>query len=147
MKKKYSNFIPLIFIILFVFVVIYMSYEKDCSYDKSCFDLAFESCTKATYFSEEEGSLFQYTIVGKSRTDCEVEVSVIEVSQNAGQDTNELFLGKSMTCFIPENQEFTVNTLTLCTGPLKESMYELIIQKMYSILAQNLGDLIYQLQE
>tara|TARA_Y100000310_G_scaffold345483_1_gene465510 strand:+ start:862 stop:1305 length:444 start_codon:yes stop_codon:yes gene_type:complete len=147
MKKRYSNFIPLIFIILFVFVVLYISYEKDCAYDQSCFDLAFESCDRATYFSDEGGSLFQYTIKGSARSGCEVEVSVIQVSQEADQDTKDLFPGKSMTCYIPENQEFTVDTLTLCTGPLKEAMYELIIQKMYSILAQNLGDLIYQLQE
>ena len=147
MKKRYSNFIPLIFIILFTFLVIYLDYEKSCEYDKSCFDVAFESCDKATHFSEEGGILFQYTIQGNKGTNCEVEVSILQVSQEADQDTKNLFPGRSMICYIPENQDFTVDTLTLCTGPLKEAMYELIIQKMYSILAQNLGDLIYQLQE
>ena len=147
MKKKYSKLIPLFFIILFILIVLFLAYEKDCAYDKTCFDEAFKSCNKATYMSEEEGSLFRYTIKGSKGNDCEVEVEVLEVSREADPETKELFPGKSMVCFIPENQEFTVDTLTLCTGPLKEAMYELIIQKMYSILAQNLGDLIYQMQE
>lgn len=146
-RQKYSNFIPLIFIIVFVLLIFYLSYEKDCGFDESCFNEAFESCNKAKYMSEEEGNLFQYSIQGQKGNDCEVEVTILEVSQEADQETKNLFSGKSMTCYIPENQAFTVDTLTLCTGPLKESMYELIIQKMYSILAQNLGDLIFQLQE
>ena len=150
MKKKrqeYSIFIPLFLIFIFGILVVYMSYEKDCEYDSICFEKAFEFCDKAKYLNEEEGNLFQYNIVGKKGSDCEVEVTILEVSSEADQDTKDLFSGKSMTCYIPENQAFTVDTLTLCTGPLKESMYELIIQKMYSILAQNLGDLIFQLQE
>jgi len=150
MKNKYSNFIPLVFIILLISTVAYFDYEKDCEYDRSCFDLEFQSCNKAKYLFEDRGNLFEYTILGDKGSNCEIKIMILETSEESDFETRELFVGKSMTCLVPNSSESYTAVDTpydLCTGPLKEAMYELIIQKMYSVLAQNLGDLIYQLQE
>ena len=146
-RQKFSKVIPLFFILLFGLLILYLSYEKNCEYSKECFDEAFNQCNKAKYLSNEDGNIFEYKIKGKKGNECILNVRVIEVGQDADQEIKELFRGKSMICKVSTNQEFTLDTLSFCTGPLKESMYEMIIQKMYNILAQNLGDVIYQLQE
>jgi len=146
MKKDYSRFIPLIFIFIFGLSIFYISYEKDCGYDSVCFQESFKLCDKSSYKLNEQGVLFEYRILGRSQDSCKVEVSVIDIIDSADPESDELFIGKEMICNIPENQIFTIDTLSLCTGPLKEAMYELIIQKVYSILAQNLGELIYELK-
>ena len=36
--------------------------------------------------------------------------------------------------------------LGYCSGPLKESMYEIMIQKLYNVVAQNMGGIISEIQ-
>jgi hypothetical protein len=149
MKKRWtsSRVFPLVFIVLFLLLVFFLFRVVDCGSDENCFNERFSNCERAKYVTEDEGNIFEYKIRGEKSSGCVVVVSVIEVNEYADQETKDLFNGKSMICTVPNNQEFTINALSYCTGPLKESMYELIIQKMYGVLAQSLGDIIYQLQE
>jgi hypothetical protein len=148
MKKRwsFSKVVPLVLLVLFLLFVFYLFRITDCGYDENCFDEKFSECERAVYLTEDEGNLFEYKITGNSNEGCIVEVSVVEVSSDADTEVKNLFNGKSMTCTVPNNQEFTVDALSYCTGPLKEAMYELIIQKMYNVLAQSLGDIIHELR-
>ncbi len=149
MKKRWtsSKVIPLLVIVLFLLLVFFLFGIDDCGSDESCFNEKFSNCERAKYVTEDEGNIFEYKIRGEKSSGCVVIVKVVEVSEYADQEIKDLFNGKSMTCTVPKNQEFNIDALSYCTGPLKESMYELIIQKMYGVLAQSLGDIIYQLQE
>ena len=150
MKKKrltFLEFTPLGIILAIGAILFYLSLGINCGYEKSCFDNALENCNRAVYLSEEENTLLEYKIKGYNNEDCVIDIKVVEVSLEAENNIHELFQGKYMTCHINEVETFTLGTLTNCTGDLKEAMYELIIQKMYNLLAQNLGDLIYDLQQ
>ena len=149
MKKKrlsVSEFVPLAIILTLGAIIFYLSLGINCGYDKTCFSNALLNCERAVYLSEEDNTLLEYKIKGNAGATCIMDVKVLEVSSQADYEVRELFEGKFMTCNIENIEEFTLGTLKYCSGPLKESMYELIIQKMYSLLAQNLGDLIYELQ-
>ncbi len=148
MKKRwsFSKIAPLVVLVLFLFIVFYLFRVTDCEYDSNCFNEKFSNCERAKYLTEDEGNIFEYKIKYEKGLDCVVVVSVLEVNPESDEETKELFTGKSMTCTVPKNQKFTVDALSYCTGPLKESMYELIIQKMYNVLAQSLGDVIHELQ-
>lgn len=55
--------------------------------------------------------------------------------------------GKSMTCTIQRSrlQEQSFSDMDdlaeFCTGPLKEAMYEMIVQRMYALVISNLGNI------
>lgn len=144
-RTKFSKILPLIFLVLFIVIFILTNYQKDCEYNKGCFDDALNKCIKAKHLSEEEESLFEYKIIGKKSDNCVVEIKLL--SLDPGNELKESFLGKSMTCSLPLDKEINLETIEYCTGPLKEAMYELIIQKMYNIMAQSLGDIMLELQE
>jgi hypothetical protein len=151
MKKKkrfnLSYLYPLFFLILFVILAFLLFYEKDCKSSKECFDNSFKNCDKAKVTLEEEKNIFEYRIIGSKSDNCIVKATILQVDPNARKEVIDKFEGKSMTCTLPKSQTFeTGNLLQYCTGPLKEAIYELIIQKLYNILAENLGDIIASLQ-
>ena len=126
-----------------------MNYEKDCQEDMDCFNKAMELCIPANVISEEEGSIFEYKIKGKEESSCLTTITINQVNSASGQEVIDLFEGKSMSCLIPRETTIgeTNDVLDYCSGPLKESMYELIIQKMYTIVIQNLGETISELSK
>lgn len=74
---------------------------------------------------------------------CALKVELTKMSPAAPPEHISLLEGKSMTCNIPRNMlsKISVDQLEsvfqFCTGPLKEGLYELIIQRMYSeVLSQ-----------
>ena len=55
-----------------------------------------------------------------------------------------------MECNVPFEITEITNTndiIDYCSGPLKESIYELIIKKMYGVIAQNLGSIISEVEQ
>jgi hypothetical protein len=142
-KRKWSiTFIPILFIILFVLGVFYYSYEFNCGDDVSCYNRHIENCKRTKLTTSDEGSTFVYQILGHKGSSCEIKVTLLEMPSETDPGIAGMFEGKSMTCLLSKNSEFNSEILPLCTGPLKESIYELTIQKMYNILAQSLGDII-----
>ena len=139
------RFIPILFILLFIVGIIYYSYEFDCGESKSCYDRHMESCKRTKLTTYDEGSTFIYQIARSQGGNCIVDITLSSMPEEADEDSQLLFEGKSMTCSIPKGTEFYTETLPYCTGPLKEAIYELTIQKMYNILAQSLGDIMQDL--
>ena len=153
-KRKSSyrpsfNFLLGLFVILLVSLIFFMNYEKNCYDDMACLNNAISSCNSAKAVSEENNSTFKYRVLGKSNDLCRVEITLIKVSHSAEQEMKDMFEGKNMICEIPKETTLvgTTDVLDHCSGPLKESMYELIIQRMYNVVIKNLGETISELSE
>ncbi|MFH1376201.1 MAG: hypothetical protein ABIH25_01050 [Candidatus Woesearchaeota archaeon] len=155
-RFKLSYLLPLFFLIIFIILVFLLFYENDCGNSKTCFDQAFESCDKSRVVLEEDQNKFQYQIIGSKTDSCVVKITITELDPNSRKDVIEKFEGKYMTCNIPQDQTLETgsfldyeaqNILQYCSGPLKESIYELIIEKLYNVLAENLGEIISQIQQ
>ncbi|MBT3691051.1 hypothetical protein HOG16_02295 [Candidatus Woesearchaeota archaeon] len=146
MKKKKKRrsivLIPIIVILIFAIGILYYSYEFDCEEDKSCYNRHLENCKKTKLTVMDEGSTFIYQITGKENNQCRTRVTLVDMPIETDPDTAKLFEGKSMDCKLEKGSTFTTEILPHCTGPLKEAIYELTIQKMYNILAQSLSDIL-----
>lgn len=146
MKRESSIF--LLVVIIFTGLILYFNYEKDCGQDSTCFDSSASSCSRAKYTTQEDNNILEYKILGKEEGSCQVRVTILQVDPEADFNTIQQFEGKSMTCLLPEITSATESKdiINYCTGPLKEAMYELIIQKLYNYVAQNIGDIISELK-
>jgi len=150
-ESKFSKqqFIPIIFLIILVLIIILPNYEKNCGDNQECFNEAAQKCAKAKVYIEEENTLFEYRIKERKENNCYVTITVITVDPEAKQETIDLFEGKSMDCYIPFEITEMTNTndiISYCSGDLKEAIYELIIKKMYGVIAQNLGSIISEVK-
>lgn len=146
-KQKYL-FLSLVIII--ILAVLLPNLETNCENNQDCFNEAAQKCSRAKVYIEDEDNLFEYRIVERKIDSCHVTIKVVQVSPEADQETIDLFEGKSMECNVPFEITEITNTndiIDYCSGPLKESIYELIIKKMYGVIAQNLGSIISEVKE
>jgi hypothetical protein len=142
-RKRWAiTIIPIILILLIIIGVFYFSYEFDCGEDKSCYNRHLENCKKTKLTVMDEGSTFTYQITGKEGNQCKLRLTLVDMPQESDLEVANLFEGKSMDCKVDIGSTFNTEILPYCTGPLKEAIYELTIQKMYNILAQSLSDII-----
>jgi len=132
-------------VLIFVIVVILglvvfravFGYE-DCE-SKTCFDSNLESCDRAR-FAAGDDMIFEYTIMGKSGGDCEVDVELLQGELN-NADSRKLE-GKVMTCMLPLGVVVNPDSdIGICHGLLKEGLQDLVIDKLHTYLVQNLGKL------
>ncbi|MCD4760083.1 hypothetical protein K8R33_04300 [archaeon] len=144
-KKQVNNIIFSILVILVLTTGIISNYETNCYYDEECFNQAFFECTKAKVIAYENDNVFEYKILNKEGDSCKVQIKIIEVNPEADFITKQGFQDKNMTCTLPIQDGFTTSKLNYCKGPLKEAIYELTIQKMYNLLARNLGEIISEM--
>tara|TARA_Y100000310_G_scaffold343359_1_gene450599 strand:+ start:7949 stop:8464 length:516 start_codon:yes stop_codon:yes gene_type:complete len=150
-KLEFWHFFPVLIIILVIFVIFFVSYETNCGDDQECFMNAAESCKMARVDVDKENNIFSYRITGSNGDSCLVEVTVIQTKSDPREEG--LFLGKSMLCNIPKEDlgQYLVseipNLIDYCSGELKEAMYEFIIDKMYGVIAQNLGEIISDIKD
>jgi len=148
-NKKRESIYAVVFPILALLIIttaIISNYEKDCYYSESCFNQAFHDCAKAKVIAYQNDNTFEYRILNQEDEYCMVEVKIIEVNPQVDSATQEAFKDKDMLCKLPIAEGFTTDKLNYCEGPLKEAIYELTIQKMYKLLANNLGEIISQMR-
>jgi len=136
-----------IFTILIISSAVIANFQTDCKDDLNCFDRAFFTCSKAKVTGYENNNLFEYKILNQENNNCIVQINLKEVNQQLDEETKNKFQGKSMICSLPISEGFTTDKLNFCQGPLKETIYELTIQKMYNLLAQNLGEIISEMRQ
>lgn len=146
-EKGIQGILVALFVILIISTALITNYETNCGDNEDCFNRAFYSCTKAKVIGEQSGNIFEYKILEKKEENCLVSVELIEVNPDLDDLTKQRFQDSSMECLLPINEGFTTDDLNLCEGPLKESIYEVTIQKMYNLLAQNLGEIISQMRQ
>jgi hypothetical protein len=151
-KKKIVEFLLVFAIIVVLLLIVYfvvyedifLIFTRECE-DKECFDANLARCRRARYVSEVEEASWIFTIRGKEKGNCEIDVELANVKQ--GDISLSSAVGKQMTCYLPLNS-ITVpgDDLSLCTGPLKEEMQDLIIKKMHAYILENLGQINEELR-
>lgn len=139
-------------IIAVAFIVIYSSgiIKKNCEQDVSCFKEALDGCKTAKLVTQKNNNVYSYVIEPSFRKDCVVSIKLEKAAAGSSSEFRKLVEGKSMKCSIPKD---SVNATFLddfssvvgsCTGQLKEGLYELIIQRMYTLVVQELSGVLEQ---
>jgi len=139
LRKRDWFVILLLAVLLCVTIFIGFFYSSDCK-DRDCFIRAMFECKKATFSSEQQNITWQYYVKGSSNSECVVAVKAMNVKM--GNDISEKFEGKEMNCYIPKNVAGSFMPeakLEYCHGELKESLQDLIIEKMHLYIMQNIG--------
>ncbi len=140
-------------LVIFTLILLYIYSPTDCGNDKVCFDKYAKTCSRSKITASFNGNMFNYEIKGSQNKDCIINIKLSEVNPNTPLDVKNKLLGRSMLCKIPkinlstQKLEDTNKLLDSCTGPLKEGMLELIIEKMYSIIIQNMGKITTELEK
>jgi hypothetical protein len=156
MKKKKGgkkNIIIMLIVIVFFLFLFYLNFERNCGGSESCFNQAATVCKPARVQVEKEGNIFLYRVLGFKDGRCELNIKILKMSPDTSTDINSAFLGKDMTCRFElgqlkqEDATEIKDILSYCTGPLKEAMYEVMIQKLYGVIAQNMGGIIAEIQD
>lgn len=147
----------LIFLILFGIVTwlafAYGWIKKDCVQNKKCFDDAAKGCKPSKYSAVKEGHLYSFIIKGSSKDKCRISITLQKMASGTPRNIVDSFEGKNMECLVPQSRiessgaEEIKGLISYCTGPLKESIYELIIQKLYGLLIKNFNDILIQVQD
>lgn len=121
-------------------------FRKECNQDKACFNDAFNKCKPAQVVSLRNNNAYVYAIGWQLGKFCELKIEALRIDAGAPQEFKAL-KGKSMSCKIPKTMLGNLsvdnfdNLLVYCHGPLKEGLYEVIIQRMYTLVVSQLGDI------
>ena len=137
MEKRTKLFLIFLGIAVFAFLIWLMfSYSRTCE-NQTCFQDYLKDCKKANYINTGQ-MIFQYSILGKSNNQCQVNVKLL---QGDLKNQDSIKLEKSeMICNLPLNTIMNPESdISLCHGALKEGLQELIIQKLQIYIVQNLG--------
>ena len=106
--------------------------------DWNCFNSHLENCNRAKFIGESNGIVFEYIIRGDSNNHCKVNIELLQGKLN-NQDSIKLE-HQEMICELPKGIVMLPESdIGNCHGLLKEGLQDLIIEKLYSYLVQNLG--------
>lgn len=135
-------------IVITVFSSYYFGLLKKTCEDNECFNTALQKCSLAKYTTVHNYNYYTYSIEGKSKGNCLLNIKLAKMAAGSPPEKIAQFEGKGMDCKVPidETQAVTADTieniLKYCTGPLKEAMYEQIIEKLYTLVVGNMGDIL-----
>jgi hypothetical protein len=116
---------------------LFFSYAECDSWD--CFNNHLEKCSRAKFIGGER-MIFEYIILGSSADYCKVNIELLQGELN-NQDSLRLE-GSKMECSLPKGViMIPESNIGNCNGELKEGLQELIIEKLYTYIVQNLGRL------
>ncbi len=142
----------LFIIIIIIAIAIWLFFfsnviKKNCA-TIECFNEQAVRCKATKFTGIVDNNVFKYTIKGSKGDSCLVKIELDKMGIGTPIELIELFEGKSMECKIPKDKIKDIsinkmeNVINYCTGPLKESIYELIIKKLYGLVVQNIGEIL-----
>ena len=135
-NQRWSIILIVLVIIIWAIWKIFFSYTI-CN-DWNCFNFHLENCNRARFIGESNGLVFEYTIRSDSNNICKVNVELLQGELN-NQDSIKLE-NQEMICSLPKGVVTTPESdIGNCHGLLKEGLQDLIIEKLYTYLVQNLG--------
>ncbi len=126
-------------------------YTKTCTTEK-CFLQAQRECSRASYTVSNEGNVWQYKVLNSlsfSQNLCTIKVKNLQI---ASEDPLAMKVqGKGMRCRVPRELAGTYvrmeSKLEYCSGPLKESLQDLLIDQLYKYIVQNIGEITEELRK
>ncbi len=143
-NKKNKSIIPLIVLIILIIsalVLLYLVYANIFRYTKcdswDCFNSRLEKCYKTDFIGGNK-MIFEYRIIGRDSDKCIVDIKLLQGELN---NQESIKMEKtSMKCDLP----FSVimipeSNLNYCSGKLKEGLQDLIINRLYSYIIENIG--------
>lgn len=141
-------------ILLALFVAGYYTgyFPKECGQNKSCFQKYVQDCKPAQVAVIRNNNAYLYAVGSQLGKTCEVNIKALRMDAGAPPEFKSLE-GKEMSCKIPKQELAATNfddfdnLLTYCHGPLKEELYGIIIQRMYSLVVSQLGDIVKEAQQ
>jgi len=139
MKKELIVEILLGIVLIALAITVYIGYfhYSKCG-DENCFTQSLINCEKATYLQDSPYSLMKYKILGPSSKNCNIEVLLVQVKK--GEIGLLELEGSKMVCSIPLGTFVKPESnLERCSGELKEKIQGIVINRMHSELASNIG--------
>ncbi len=137
--KTLAIFIITVILISATYYAIYFLFfsEKECK-NEECFLQGLWKCKRVSFISEKENAAWHYSIKGKTKDACKVDVTALDV--NAEEKTALALQGKSMSCLVPKETVYMPEEkLEYCNGLLKEAIQDIIIERMHLYIVQNIG--------
>lgn len=120
-----------------IYFTFFFSYKCD---DMACFQTHQEKCAKTKFVNDLEDAAWKYFIKKKSNGECVVNVELLQVKKGS-LDLQKLE-GKNMDCYLKLGDTASPESdISNCHGLLKEGMQDMIINKMYSYILDNLGEI------
>lgn len=147
-KQGYDNLkirFLIAIIILVVAIIILVGYLfftniKQCD-SSQCFSKALLECDRVSFTREDAKAAWQYIITGSSDTNtCNINVELSRINQ--GSIDIEILEGSKMTCIVNRaDSRPPEENIKDCSGPLKERLQEIIIERMHSYILKNIGEI------
>jgi len=144
-KISKRKVILIIIAVVLIALVAYGLYVKDCGMDDACYNKEFSRCNKVKFNLVKGGNLYEYKVLGNYFGKCIINIELLKVAPGSDAELVERFESKSMRCKVPiadisgNSVGSMPNLVDYCSGELKEEVYELIIERMYAYLIENLG--------
>ncbi len=137
-KRILISIIILVIALIILLAYFLFFYTKQCK-DETCYYNSIQNCKKVYFIRDDPQAVWQYRIMGNSANDaCKVEVQLLKLKQ--GTTENENLIGKQMICSVYKtSQDYPEKLISECTGPLKEEMQTVIINRMHTYLLKNIG--------
>lgn len=147
--KNWSRFIILIIILSAIFLGAYYSgfTREYCGTDTTCFSEKAYNCRPAEVYTSRDNNIYYYKINPTIANQCKLFIKFDRAQEGTPSEHITLLEGKSMTCTMPKSEMRKQDVLDMegimpyCTGPLKESLYELIVKRMYELIIINLEEI------
>jgi len=132
----------ILFVVLIVLIVI--AYTKDCGSDRECFDKGLNKCSKVKGEFVKGDSFMKYEVIGKRNDKCILRVTMLESSSEP--NIKKVLVGKGMVCefsldMLKDTSVVEIDNLeSYCSGPLKEALLKMNVDRLYSFIINNLGE-------
>lgn len=154
--KKENKFLIITYKILTILLVIsligYIIFfsniiKRDCGNDVNCFNQASMKCSGAKLEALKDTNVYEYTIFGQVKGNCIIGIKLKKMAVGTPVSLVKKIEGKSMECGLPVGllQEKSLdemdNLVDYCSGRLKESIYEVLIDKMYALIIKNMANI------
>ena len=114
-------------------------YSNECE-TFECFQKGMAKCNKVSYVNDDLEVSWKYEIVGSREKLCIVDVELLLAKE--GELGINAHTGEKMSCYYPKGiGAYPEKDLNRCTGKLKESLQEIIIDKLHKYIIDNLGQI------
>tara|TARA_Y100000310_G_C20671809_1_gene810709 strand:+ start:442 stop:945 length:504 start_codon:yes stop_codon:yes gene_type:complete len=156
---KKIRYLPQVFFLILIILILFLSAHytgftrKYCGADTSCFEERVASCNPSEVYTSRDNNIYYYKMIPTLTGGCSVKIKFERAQEGTLQEHISLLEGKSMTCKVPRKHLGEINIIEMeqmmpyCTGPLKESLYELVIKRMYELVVSNLGEIAEQAEK
>jgi len=153
-KISLGKIIATLIILALIFLdFYYIGLFKGTCDNSTCFNDALAKCKPVKFTRIKDNNFYEYnTYSSMFSNTCQIKITLTNVAPGSNQDIKSFLEGKSMMCEIPKSISTTrtfddiENVLDYCHGELKEGFYQVIIKRMYSLVINDLDEVIKQVR-